>query len=79
MSRVEKFGRSRRTAQTTDGDNSTTNAVDKMNKNEAAKLPPRRKKFPSSGQKAAKWFYNLLFVIFVGLVVFLFWYGNKFS
>lgn len=43
------------------------------------KLPPRRKKFPSSIHKLNKWYYNILFILFVSLVVFLFWYGNKFS
>lgn len=42
-------------------------------------LPPRRKKFPSSIQKVNKWYYNILFVLFVGLVAFLFWYGNTYS
>ncbi|MDQ6418266.1 hypothetical protein RB620_02330 [Paenibacillus sp. LHD-117] len=44
-----------------------------------AKLPPRRKKFPSSIHNVYKWYYNLLFILFLGLVAFLFWYGNKFS
>lgn len=43
------------------------------------KLPPRRKKFPSSINKVNKWYYNILFVLFVILVVFLFWYGNTYS
>lgn len=42
-------------------------------------LPPRRKKFPSSLNKVNKWYYNILFVLFVVLVVFLFWYGNTYS
>ncbi|MFD0586870.1 hypothetical protein ACFQZE_02555 [Paenibacillus sp. GCM10027627] len=46
---------------------------------ETNQLPPRRKKFPSSLNKVHKWYYNLLFILFVCLVVFLFWYGNKFS
>ncbi|MFF2887627.1 hypothetical protein [Paenibacillus sp. NPDC057967] len=46
---------------------------------EPLKLPPRRKKFPSSLHKVNKWYYNLLFVLFLCLVAFLFWYGNKFS
>jgi hypothetical protein len=44
-----------------------------------AKLPPRRKKYPSSINKLYKWYFNLLFLLFVALVVFLFWYGNKFT
>lgn len=43
------------------------------------KLPPRRKKFPSSINKVNKWYYNILFVLFLILVVFLFWYGNTYS
>lgn len=46
---------------------------------EEPKLPPRRKKYPSSLHKINRWYYNLLFVLFLGLVAFLFWYGNKFS
>ncbi|MHA6483858.1 hypothetical protein ACX1C1_18365 [Paenibacillus sp. strain BS8-2] len=42
-------------------------------------LPPRRKKYPSSLHNMNKWYYNMLFILFLGLVVFLFWYGNKFS
>lgn len=46
---------------------------------EQKKLPSRRQKFPSSIHKIYKWYFNLLFVLFIGLVVFLFWYGNKFT
>ncbi|MCA0754449.1 hypothetical protein KP806_05260 [Paenibacillus sp. N4] len=42
-------------------------------------LPPRSKKFPSSNQTVTKWYYNLLFFLFVCLVGGLFWYGLKFS
>ncbi len=46
---------------------------------EEGKLPSRRKKFPSSINKVNKWYYNLLFVLFLALVAFLFWYGHNFS
>ncbi|MBH5317991.1 hypothetical protein I6N90_09255 [Paenibacillus sp. GSMTC-2017] len=52
----------------------TTNEIDDL-----LELPPRRKKFPSSIHKVNKWYYNLLFILFLCLVAFLFWYGNKFS
>lgn len=75
MSRVEKFGRSKKREQR-----------NKTKKTPAAKapasnhvLPPRRDKHPSSNQKVTKWYYNLLFVLFVCLVAALFWYGMKYS
>jgi hypothetical protein len=46
---------------------------------DSEKLPPRSKKFPSSIHKVTKWYYNLLFLLFVCLVGGLFWYGLKFS
>lgn len=42
-------------------------------------LPPRRNKFPSSAHKVAKWYYNVLFILFVSLVAGLFWYGTRFT
>ncbi|MEK3881486.1 hypothetical protein [Paenibacillus sp. PL2-23] len=50
-----------------------------MEGEEPLKLPPRRKKFPSSLRNLNKWYYNFLFVLFLCLVGFLFWYGNTFS
>lgn len=73
MSRVQKFGRSNRSKK------AAVRAASPASEEKTPELPPRRKKFPSSAQKVSKWFYNLLFVLFVGLVVFLFWYGKKFS
>ncbi|MGO4373708.1 hypothetical protein [Paenibacillus sp. 2TAB19] len=42
-------------------------------------LPPRRKKHPSSAQKVTKWYYNLIVVLFLGLVAGLFYYGIKYT
>lgn len=77
MSRKQRHSRTSRSYQ-------PEKAGDMMNaaagqEDEPLKLPPRRKKFPSSLHKVNKWYYNLLFVLFLCLVAFLFWYGNKFS
>ncbi|NIK77553.1 hypothetical protein FHS15_002689 [Paenibacillus castaneae] len=75
MSRKEKFGSSsaaRQQERTAEPSSIGTGS------NEGG-LPPRSKKFPSSAHKVTKWYYNLLFFMFVFLVVGLFWYGWKFS
>ncbi|MDQ8735488.1 hypothetical protein [Paenibacillus sp. LHD-38] len=76
MSRKEKFGNSRAARQ-----HEETAAPSSIgtNSNEGEALPPRRKKHPSSNYKVTKWYYNLLFVLFVSLVGGLFWYGLKFT
>ncbi|MFD1955768.1 hypothetical protein ACFSL6_16760 [Paenibacillus thailandensis] len=76
MSRVEKFGRSRKKKQHDKAERQFGQRSDSTS-NQA--LPPRRQKHPSSSQKIAKWYYNLLFVLFVCLVAGLFWYGVKYS
>ncbi|OUS77402.1 hypothetical protein B1748_06255 [Paenibacillus sp. MY03] len=78
MSRKERHSRSSgsRKGRLSEG---TSGSLGSANEEGGAKLPPRRKKFPSSLHKLNKWYYNLLFVLFLGLVIFLFWYGNKFS
>lgn len=76
MSRKEKFGSSRAARQherTAEPSGSGTDSI------EGETLPPRRKKHPSSISKVTKWYYNLLFLLFVSLVGGLFWYGLKFS
>lgn len=78
MSRKQKFSRSsavRKQARAAEPEPS----VIEDDSIDVQKLPPRRVKFPSSIHKVTKWYYNLLFILFVGLVVALFWYGNKFS
>lgn len=79
MSRKEKFSRaSRRYVQQQDG----ADVRERLGDGDAAgpdALPPRRKKFPSSRHKIARWYYNLLFVLFVGLIAFLFWFGNTYG
>ncbi|CAM4502589.1 hypothetical protein FHS16_004503 [Paenibacillus endophyticus] len=76
MSRKEKFGNSRGNRQQDKAANSPSIGTDS---NEGEALPPRRKKHPSSNYKVTKWYYNLLFVLFVSLVAGLFWYGTKFT
>ena len=73
MSRKEKFSRSARKM------HSTLDTVTNDENDGSAKLPPRSKRFPSSKHKITKWYYNFLFFLFVCLVVFLFWYGIRYS
>ncbi|GKU79574.1 hypothetical protein [Paenibacillus sp. L3-i20] len=76
MSRKLKHNRSSRTQQHEKADEllQPPNESDEM-----IELPPRHKKHPSSVNKVNKWYYNVLFILFVCLVAFLFWYGKKFS
>ncbi|OBZ17821.1 MULTISPECIES: hypothetical protein [Bacillales] len=76
MSRKEKFGSSRGTRQHEMTAEPYSIGTDS---NEGEALPPRRRKHPSSINKVTKWYYNLLFLLFVCLVGGLFWYGLKFS
>ncbi|WP_424766102.1 hypothetical protein [Paenibacillus sp. sgz302251] len=76
MSRKEKFGGRRSYKQQGEA---TKSPQDITVSNDGEALPPRRKKFPSSINKVIKWYYNLLFLLFVCLVAGLFWYGLKFS
>ncbi len=76
MSRKERFGSRReglQQAKAKASDEETTAG------SHDGELPPRRKKFPSSSQRVTKWYYNLLFFLFVCLVAGLFWYGVRFS
>lgn len=75
MSRVEKFGSSRGKRQHVQAAVQPGNATD----TNAEALPPRRKVHPSSVQKVTKWYYNLLFLLFVCLVAGLFYYGLRFT
>ncbi|MFF2090144.1 hypothetical protein [Paenibacillus sp. NPDC058174] len=76
MSRVEKFGRSRRRQQ---HEKAAAPPRNDTVTNAEAQLPPRRKKFPSQAPKITKWYYNVLFLLFVSLVAGLFWYGIKYT
>jgi hypothetical protein len=76
MSRKERFGSSRAARQRK---KTVEPATIGTSSNDFEELPPRRKKFPSSVHKVTKWYYNLLFFLFVCLVGGLFWYGLKFS
>lgn len=76
MSRKERFGSSRAARQR---EKTVEPSSIGTSSNDFEALPPRRKKFPSSVHKVTKWYYNLLFFMFVCLVVGLFWYGLKFS
>lgn len=73
--RHSRSGRARRNNEVLDDTAKTASSQD----DEPLNLPPRRKKFPSSLHKVNKWYYNFLFILFLCLVGFLFWYGNKFS
>ncbi|MBD2869623.1 hypothetical protein [Paenibacillus arenilitoris] len=76
MSRKERFGRSSASKR----HEKAAAPHDQGTESQAGEsLPPRRLKFPSSAQKVTKWYYNLLFLLFVCLVSGLFWYGLKFS
>lgn len=78
MSRVKKFGSSSGKAYGQDTANEPSGSgID--SKDDAAALPPRRKKYPSSAQKLTKWYYNLIIVLFLGLVAALFFYGVKYT
>ncbi len=70
MSRKEKFSRT----------SSRSRERAKLQQQEDTQnLPPRSERFPSSRNTLARWYYNLLFVLFAALVVFLFWYGKRYS
>jgi len=49
-----------------------------LEENEQDKLPPRTKKYPSSKAKLTRIYYNVVFFLFVALVLFLLWYGNNY-
>lgn len=40
-------------------------------------MPPRSSVHPSAKRNLSAWFYRVLVVLFIGLVVYLFWWGNK--
>lgn len=77
MSRKERHGRASGRRKGHNPDTDVSHSLGETG--EETKLPPRRKKYPSSLHNLNKWYYNLLFILFLGLVAFLFWYGNKFS
>ena len=84
MNRKERHSRSskarsRSYVRSTDNSEATNHESEPNDTSKEGKLPPRRKKFPSSLNKVNKWYYNLLFVLFLTLVAFLFWYGHNFS
>jgi len=74
MSRKEKFSRTARNHRQQE----TDDRIYLDSEDEETKLPARSKKHPSSKNKLSRLYYNLLFILFVALVVFLFWYGNKY-
>lgn len=77
MSRVEKFGKSRKKTQHDGGEITSVRTNASISNHQA--LPPRSRKHPSASQKLTRLYYNLLFVLFVCLVAGLFWYGINFS
>jgi len=76
MSRKEKFGNSRASAQ---HEETAEPSIIGTDSNQGEALPPRRKKHPTQMNKVTKFYYNLLFLLFVSLVGGLFWYGLKFT
>lgn len=78
MSRKEKFSRSSRGRgkhQVTDA----RNFYDNESEIRVSDLPSRRKTHHSNKIKVVKIYYNILVVLFVALVIFLFWFGKKYS
>lgn len=73
MSRKEKFSRANKYKQHVTDIPIHNDAEDQGNT-----LPPRAKKYPSSKAKLTKIYYNVVFVLFVALVVFLLWYGYNY-
>jgi len=73
MSRKEKFSRTKKNKQ-----HETGIPIHNHAEEQGSTLPPRAKKYPSSKAKVAKIYYNVVFVLFVALVVFLLWYGNSY-
>ncbi|MCG7406416.1 hypothetical protein MH117_03230 [Paenibacillus sp. ACRRX] len=47
-----------------------------LEEEEDRSLPPRQILFPSNYGRLAKWFYNLLFLLFIGLLVALLFWGR---
>ncbi|MCR8660326.1 hypothetical protein [Paenibacillus endoradicis] len=74
MSRKEKFSRAARSYRQQEADD----RIYLDRENEETELPARSKKHPSSKNKLSRLYYNVLFILFVALVIFLFWYGNKY-
>lgn len=40
-----------------------------------SELPPRRELFPSQRIRITRWFYNALLYVFVGITIYLLWWG----
>lgn len=74
MSRKEKFSRQARRKK----QHETGEPIHNEHGEQQSALPPRTKKHPSSKAKLTKLYYNVVFVLFVALVVFLLWYGNNY-
>lgn len=75
MSRKEKFSRTGRDKKQHEADDHIYLDSD----TEQLELPARSKKYPSSKHKLTRLYYNILFLMFVALVIFLFWYGKKYT
>ncbi|ANY68830.1 hypothetical protein BBD42_21905 [Paenibacillus sp. BIHB 4019] len=74
MSRVQKFGKATRK-----GPSPEKTEAPRIDEEGREILPPRRKKFPSGASKVTRWYYNVLFFLFLSLVAGLFWYGLKYA
>lgn len=73
MSRKQKFSRANRAKH-----HETGRAIHNFEDTEENSLPPRSKKYPSSKGKLTRIYYNVVFVLFVALVLFLLWYGSSY-
>lgn len=40
-------------------------------------MPPRSSVHPAAGRNMSRWFYRVLVVLFVALVAYLLWWGNR--
>jgi len=76
MSRKEKFGSSRVSEH---HEGTAEPSIIGTDSNQEEALPPRRRKHSTQMNKITKFYYNLLFLLFVSLVGGLFWYGLKFT
>lgn len=74
MSRKEKFSRRARGRKHQE----TGEPIHNEQQSDELKLPPRTKKYPSSKAKLTRIYYNIVFILFVALVIFLLWYGNNY-
>ncbi|BBH21030.1 hypothetical protein Back11_23750 [Paenibacillus baekrokdamisoli] len=83
MSRVEKFGRghNRQPAPSKETNKKADNPTDAemLHEHPEDGLPARRHIHPSNKQQMTKWFYRLLFVLFISLLIGLLLWGRNYA